>query len=342
MGYLLDQAFGRPTPYTPVWLMRQAGRYMPEYRKVREKHTFLDMCYKAEVACEVTMQPIDAFGLDAAILFNDILPPLVPMGLDLEFQEKKGPVIHNPIRLPEDVNRIKICNAKKDFDYAYEAVSMIRKRLDTRKDLIGFAGAPFTLASYCIEGGSSKEYRHIKKFMWQHPEAFHELMKMLTVVTREYLQQQVRAGADLVQLFDSWGGVLSREDYIRFAKPYNDEIVRYLKTETKAAVILFVKGADGYFDVVADCQADVMGCGWQLPLDTAARLCGNSKTLQGNFDPAALFAPKEIITHKVKEILASAKNVRGHIFNLGHGIMTETPVDHVRHLVDTVQKLSLK
>jgi uroporphyrinogen decarboxylase len=342
MGLLLDVIQGKEVPHTPIWLMRQAGRYMPEYREVRSKNTFLDMCYKPEVACEVTMQPIDILDVDAAILFSDILPPLVPMGFDLEYVESKGPVIHNPLRTESDLNRLNFKPDLKSLSYIEEAVSMIRSKLPKNKDLIGFAGAPFTMASYAIEGAGSKNYQHIKTLIYREPQTYHKLMGLITDVTKVYLKMQLDAGAQMVQLFDSWGGVLSRADYTKFAHPYSCEIISWLKKETSKPVIHFVKGAGAWFDAAANSEADVCGVDWTLDISEAAKLCGNNKVLQGNLDPIALFAPQDVLEEKIKSILEQAKKVKGHIFNLGHGIIPQTPVENVKFTVQKVHELSRK
>jgi uroporphyrinogen decarboxylase len=337
MGLLLDVIEGKEVPYTPVWLMRQAGRYMPEYRAVRSQNNFLDMCYKAEVACEVTMQPIDILGVDAAILFSDILPPLIPMGLDLEYIPGRGPVIHNPVRSSIDLDRLNFKPDLNFFGYIEEAVSMIRAKLPQDKDLIGFAGAPFTMASYAIEGGGSKSYQHIKTLMYREPKTYGKLMQLITDVTKIYLKKQLDAGAQMVQLFDSWGGALSRADYIKFAHPYTKEIISWLKKETSKPVIHFVKGAGSWFDAACDSSADVCGVDWTLDMDKAIKYCGNKKVLQGNLDPIALFATQDVLEQKIHEVLDQAAGAKGHIFNLGHGIIPETPVENVKFLVETVQ-----
>lgn len=337
MGLLVDVIEGKEVPYTPVWLMRQAGRYMPEYRAVRSQHSFLDMCYKAEVSCEVTMQPIDILGVDAAILFSDILPPLIPMGFDLEYIPGTGPVIHNPFRGAADLARLNFNPNLKFFGYIEEAVSMIRARLPQDKDLIGFAGAPFTMASYAIEGGGSKSYQHIKTLMYREPEAYGKLMQLITNVTKAYLKKQLDAGAQMVQLFDSWGGALSRADYLKYAHPYTQEIITWLKKETAKPVIHFVKGAGSWFDAASDSAADVCGVDWTLDLDLAIKASGNKKILQGNLDPIALFAPQDVLEEKIHTVLDQAAGAKGHIFNLGHGIIPGTPVENVKFLVETVQ-----
>ncbi|MCM8541591.1 MAG: uroporphyrinogen decarboxylase [Lentisphaeraceae bacterium] len=337
MGLLLDVIEGKKVPYTPVWLMRQAGRYMPEYRAVRSQNSFLDMCYKAEVSCEVTMQPIDILDVDAAILFSDILPPLIPMGFDLEYIPGTGPVIHNPLRSEAGLKDLNFSPDMKFFEYIAEAVSMIRGKLPKEKDLIGFAGAPFTMASYAIEGGGSKNYSKIKRLMYCEPKAYAKLMQLITDVTKIYLKMQLDAGAQMVQIFDSWGGVLSRQDYKKYAHPYTCEIISWLKKETGKPIIHFVKGAGTWFDAAADSEADVCGVDWTLDLNIARELSGNKKVLQGNLDPITLFAPQDVLEEEIDLVMKQAKGLKGHIFNLGHGIIPETPVDNVKFLVKKVQ-----
>jgi len=337
MGLLVDVIEGEKVPYTPVWLMRQAGRYMPEYMELRSRHSFLDSCYKPEVACEITMQPIEALDVDAAILFSDILPPLVPMGFDLEYVKGTGPVIHNPLRGEEGLNDLNFDPDMKFFEYISEAVSLIRRTLPDEKDLIGFAGAPFTMASYAIEGGGSKNYSKIKGLMYREPQTFAKLMQLITDVTKVYLKLQLDAGAQMVQIFDSWGGVLSRHDYKKYAHPYTCEIIDYLKKETSKPVIHFVKGAGTWFDLASDSKADVCGVDWTLDLNIAKDLCGNKKVLQGNLDPISLLAPQDLLDEKIDLVLEQAKGLKGHIFNLGHGIIPETPVENVKFLVKKVQ-----
>lgn len=337
MGLLVDVIEGKKVPYTPVWLMRQAGRYMSEYRELRSRHSFLDMCYKPEVACEITMQPIDALDVDAAILFSDILPPLVPMGFDLEYVSGKGPVIHNPLRSEGDLKNLNFSPDMKFFEYIAEAVSMIRQKLPKEKDLIGFAGAPFTMASYAIEGGGSKNYSKIKGLMYREPQTYSKLMQLITDVTKIYLKMQLDAGAQMVQLFDSWGGALSRQDYKKYAHPYTCEIISWLKKETSKPVIHFVKGAGTWFDTASDSEADVCGVDWTLDLNIAKELSKNKKVLQGNLDPISLLAPQDLLEEKIEQVMAQAKGLKGHIFNLGHGIIPETPVENVKFLVKKVQ-----
>ena len=333
MGLLLDVIAGKPTPYAPVWFMRQAGRYMQEYQDIRRKHSFLEMCYRPELACEITLQPIKAFDVDAAILFSDILPPLEKMGLDLEFVKGVGPVIHNPILSNDGLKALRPVNAKDEFQYIADAVKLIRQELSDEKDLIGFCGAPFTMASYAIEGGSSKNFYKIKSMMYQNPELYDQILSAITEVTKEYVLIQLENGADILQIFDSWGGILSPDDYEKFAAPYTEKIIKHIRAHSKKPITLFVKGAGCYFEKLAQSEADVLGVDWSLKLNEAATKSQNKKVLQGNLDPIALLGTKETIACKLDEIKKQTQSVR-HIFNLGHGIIPQTPVDNVKFAID--------
>ncbi|KKM12462.1 uroporphyrinogen decarboxylase [Clostridiales bacterium PH28_bin88] len=324
---------------TPVWLMRQAGRYMEEYMEIRSKHPFLTMCKTPELAAEVTLQPVHRLGVDAAILFADILLPLEGMGIDLEFAQNEGPVIHNPVKSKADVNRLRLIEAEEDVGYVMEAVKLVRRELDGKVPLIGFSGAPFTLASYMVEGGGSKSYLECKKMMWEAPEAWHALMEKLAEVVVRYLKAQVRAGAQAVQVFDSWVGTLSPADYAEFVLPHSRYVMEGLKDEG-VPVIHFANNASTLLELVRQAGGDVIGVDWRINLDEAWARVGYDVAVQGNLDPIALFAPPEVIEEKVRDILARAANRPGHIFNLGHGIHKDTPVNHVIALVDAVHKHS--
>lgn len=324
---------------TPVWLMRQAGRYMEEYMEIRSKHPFLTMCKTPELAAEVTLQPVHRLGVDAAILFADILLPLEGMGIDLEFAQNEGPVIHNPVKSKADVDRLRLIEAEEDVGYVMEAVKLVRRELDGKVPLIGFSGAPFTLASYMVEGGGSKAYLECKKMMWEAPEAWHALMEKLAEVVVRYLKAQVRAGAQAVQVFDSWVGTLSPADYAEFVLPHSRYVMEGLKDEG-VPVIHFANNASTLLELVKQAGGDVIGVDWRINLDEAWARVGYDVAVQGNLDPIALFAPPEVIEEKVRDILARAGNRPGHIFNLGHGIHRDTPVDHVIALVDAVHKHS--
>ncbi|WP_366921476.1 uroporphyrinogen decarboxylase [Metallumcola ferriviriculae] len=325
--------------YTPVWLMRQAGRYMEEYMKIRRKHTFLEMCKTPELAAEVTLQPVNRIGVDAAILFADILLPLEGMGMDLEFAKGEGPVLHNPVRNEQDVNNLRLIEPEEDVPYVLEAIKLVRKELDGRVPLIGFSGAPFTLASYMIEGGGSKTYLNCKSLMWQAPNVWHELMDKIAKVVVSYLKAQVEAGAQAVQVFDSWVGTLSPKDYQEYVMPHSRFVMEQLK-ETSVPVIHFANNASTMLEKVTEAGGDVIGVDWRINLDQAWQRIGYDKAIQGNLDPVTLMAPPKVIEQKVKDILEQADNRPGHIFNLGHGINKETPVENVIAMVEAVQKHS--
>jgi len=328
-----------PVDRTPVWFMRQAGRYMAEYRAIRARHTLLEICAQPDLAAEVTLQPIDRLGGDAAILFADILLPLVPMGVDLEFAAGEGPVIHNPVREAADVARLVVRDPEEATPAVLEAVRLIRRELDGRVPLIGFAGGPFTVASYLIEGGSSRHYRRTKEMMYRAPEVWDALMAKLADMTARYLAGQIRAGAQAVQLFDSWVGALSPLDYERRVLPYVRRIVAHV-APLGVPVIVFGTGTAGLLPLMATTGADVVGIDWRIALDDGWARVGHDRAVQGNLDPLVLFAPREEIERHVRDILARAGGRPGHIFNLGHGILPETPVDNVRYVVELVHELT--
>jgi len=328
-----------PVDYTPVWLMRQAGRYMSEYMEIRSKYSFLEMCKNSEVAAEVTLQPINKLGVDAAILFADILLPLEGMGIDLEFAKNEGPVIHNPVRTKADVEALRILEAEEATPYVMEAIRILRRELEGRVPLIGFSGAPFTLASYMIEGGGSKNYIECKKMMWQAPEVWHALMAKISEVIVRYLKAQIKAGAQAVQVFDSWVGTLSPEDYKEYVLPHSKYVMDGLK-DAGVPVIHFANNASSMLEMVKEAGGDVIGLDWRINIDEAIRRLGDDVAVQGNIDPMILFAPPKVIEARVKDILDRVGNRPGHIFNLGHGIHKETPVENVIALVEAVHKYS--
>ncbi|MHB8984026.1 MAG: uroporphyrinogen decarboxylase [Carboxydocellales bacterium] len=322
---------------TPVWLMRQAGRYMKEYMEIRSKYSFLTMCKTPELAAEVTLQPINKLGVDAAILFADILLPLEGMGINLEFAKNEGPVIHNPVRTKADVDKIRVIEAEEATPYVMEAVKLCRKELDGRVPLIGFSGAPFTLASYIIEGSGSKAYINCKQMMWQAPELWHALLDKIDEVIVRYLKAQIKAGAQAVQLFDSWVGTLAPKDYAEFVLPHSKYVLDNLKGEG-VPVIHFANNSSTLLELVKQAGGDVIGLDWRINIDEAWGRLGYDVAVQGNLDPIALFAPPEKIELMVKGILERVGNRPGHIFNLGHGIQKETPVESVIALVEAVHK----
>ncbi|MCA9968667.1 MAG: uroporphyrinogen decarboxylase [Anaerolineales bacterium] len=337
---------GEETAYTPIWLMRQAGRYMPAYRAVRAKYSMLEVIGTPELAAEVTLQPIDAFGMDAAIIFSDILPPLIGMGLELEFAKGEGPVIHNPVAAAADVARLRTPPAAEHMAATLQAIRLVTAELTPRGvPLIGFAGAPFTLASYAVEGGGSKTYSKTKALMVTAPQAWDELMRKLVTVQVDYLRQQAAAGAAALQLFDSWAGLaLGLQDYVQYVQPYNRMLFAAL-AETGVPVINFSTGTAAYLDEVAACGGDVIGVDWRLPLDMAWARVGTQRPVMGNLDPVLLLTDWPTLQARVDDVLQRAARVRAaggaaHIFNLGHGIFPNTPVENVRRLVAYVQDVT--
>ncbi len=329
-----------PVDCTPVWFMRQAGRYMVEYRRLREKYSILDLCKTPELAAQVTLQPIDRFALDAAIIFADILLPLEPMGLSLEFAEGEGPVIHNPVRDRAAVERLKVIEGG-ELQYVMDAIRLARTTLAGRVPLIGFAGAPFTLASYAIEGGSSRNYIHTKRMMYSEPKIWHRLLDTFARVITGYLRRQIKAGAQAVQLFDSWVGCLSAGDYAEYVMPHVQLIFEGLKHEG-VPMIHFGTGTTAVLTSMRQAGGDVIGIDWRIHLDEAWALVGHDRAVQGNLDPVALFGPIHEIERRVTDILRRAAGRPGHIFNLGHGILPNTPVEHVAAAIDLVHKLSMR
>jgi uroporphyrinogen decarboxylase len=327
-----------PVDCTPVWFMRQAGRYMPEYRAIRAKHSILDVCKTPELAAQVTLQPLERFPLDAAIIFADILLPLEPMGIELEFVETEGPVIRNPIRERSAVDRLRLIDGD-ELRYVYEAIGLTRRLLADRAPLIGFAGAPFTLASYAIEGGGSRNYIETKRLMYREPDVWHRLMDKFARVVTGYLRRQIQAGAQTVQVFDSWIGCLSPNDYAEYVLPHVQLIFTGLKGEG-VPLIYFGTGTAGLLALMREAGADVVGVDWRVHLDEAWSIIGERTAIQGNLDPVALFGPLHEIERRVEDVLRRAAGRNGHIFNLGHGILPNTPLESVAAAVDMVHKLS--
>jgi uroporphyrinogen decarboxylase len=338
---MLAAARRQRVPYTPVWFMRQAGRYLPEYRAVRERHSLLEICATPPLAAEVTLQPVRRLGVDAAILFADILLPLVPMGLDLTFATGEGPVITNPVRGAADVARLALVDVRDALAPVLETVRLVRGQLNPTTPLIGFAGAPFTVACYCIEGGSSRHFVTAKRLMYEAPAAWHELLRRLVTVLGDYCAAQVEAGAQALQLFDSWAGALSPDDYNCYVLPHSRQLFDRLRT-LEVPLIHFGVGTGSLLELMRDAGGDVIGVDWRVPLDEARERIGPGHAVQGNLDPVALFAPLPELATKVREVLRRAGDGMGHIFNLGHGVLPETPVDHVRAVVDLVHELSAR
>jgi uroporphyrinogen decarboxylase len=336
----------QPVPRTPVWMMRQAGRYLPQYRAVRAKVSFIELCKTPEVACEVTLQPIDEFGFDAAILFSDILIPLEAMGMGLVFDDH-GPSLPGPVRDRAAIDRLVVPDPERELGFVCDAVRLIRKSLAGRVPLIGFAGAPFTLATYAVEGGGSKSYPHTKALMYQDPQAAHALLDKLAECCATYLEAQVAAGAQAVQLFDSWAGILSPRDFREFALRPAQQVFERLKASPTwrqggVPIIYFVNGCAPYIEDYARSGADVLGVDWRVELAEVRRRVGPDVALQGNMDPTCLFLPPDKLRERVAEVLASHGPGPGHIFNLGHGVLPMTDPEHVRVMVESVRELSAR
>ena len=328
----------QPVERTPVWFMRQAGRYMPEYRAVRKQHSLLEICKNPPVAAEVTITAAEALGVDAAIIFADLLLPLEVMGLPFHFSPGEGPVIEKPLRTKEDIARLRTDRAS-ELGYVSEAVRLVAKHFAGRLPVIGFCGAPFTLASYMIEGGGSRNYVHTKKMMYNFPAEWDELLRKLTAVTAEYSAQQVRAGADAIQIFDSWVGCLSAEDYRRYVLPHVTALVKQLQ-KSEAPIIYFGTDSATLLPAMRETGAEVIGLDWRIPLDQGWRSLEHRCAVQGNLDPVLLFADWKELKSRAEDVLCRAAGRPGHIFNLGHGILPETPVENVKNLARFVQEYS--
>jgi len=324
---------GEAVDTTPVWIMRQAGRYMKEYRQVREKYSFLEVCHKPEVACEVTLQPLDVLNVDAAILFSDIMVPLEGMGCEVDFNP--GPVME-PIRTRKAVDDLTICNPEEDVPFVLEAVKMIRREIDGKVPLIGFSGAPFTLAAYMVEGKGSKDFANFKRMMFAEPELYNDLMNKVSDTVIAYLNAQAKAGAQALQLFDTWGGILSGADYRKYVLPYSKRIIAAL--DKSVPIIHFVKGSGLMLDAVKEAGGDVIGLDWHIDISRAIEEIGQDFSVQGNLDPSYMFAPEDIARKAAAEIAVKGKAARGHVFNLGHGIMPMASVDTARAVVDAVHE----
>nr|WP_044200322.1 uroporphyrinogen decarboxylase [Oscillochloris trichoides] len=333
---ILRAARRQPVDRTPIWLMRQAGRYMSVYRAVRERYGFLQMVKIPEVAAEVTLQPAQAFDIDAAIIFADILPPLEGLGIELTFEKGEGPVIHNPVRSPADIAALKRCDPRETAAYTLDAIRIVQRELNGRIPLFGFSGAPFTLASYAIEGGGSREYRRTKQLMYRDPQSWHALMEKLNVLVSDYLIAQVEAGCNIVQIFDSWAGSLSPNDFAEYVLPHVKTVIATVRAATDVPIIFFGTEMFGMSSMLSDVGADVIGLDWRVQLDEGWAALGHKVAVQGNLDPMTLHAPWPEIERRAADILRRAGGRPGHIFNVGHGILTETPEENVGRLVDFV------
>ena len=341
---------GETVERTPAWIMRQAGRYLPEYRAVRERHEFLTCCRTPEIACEITLQPVARLGVDAAILFSDILVPLPGMGIDVRFEP--GPRLERSVRTAADVRTLRVPDPRENTSYVLEAIRLIRRELPREVPLIGFAGAPFTMAAYLVEGGGSRTFTTLRAMLHREPATLHELLRVCADTAAAYLREQVLAGAQAAMLFDTWAGLLSPRDVREFVVPYARRVIDAVgraagASDTAVPAIYYGGEAAGWIEACRDTGADVIGIDWRLDLDAARLRLGTEPVLQGNLDPAVLLGPPERIRERTRAVLQAARTdtgtgagSRGHIFNLGHGILPETPPAHARLVVDTVREFS--
>jgi uroporphyrinogen decarboxylase len=330
----------QPVDCTPVWMMRQAGRYLAEYRAIRADHSFLEMCRTPELAAEVTLQPLRRFPLDAAIIFADILLPLPGMGIDLDFATGEGPVISNPVQTPRDVEALHPLTPERDVPFLADAIRLVRAEIEGKVPLIGFSGAPFTLASYIIEGGGSKNFVATKTLMYAQPAVWHRFMDKVADVVSSYLAFQIEAGVQAVQLFDSWVGVLSPTDYRDFVLPYSQRVIAAVTGQVP--VIHFGTDTTTLLPFMKEAGGDVIGVDWRIDLADAWTVLGQDVGIQGNLDPLVLFAPTDVIEGRVKAVLDAAAGRPGHIFNLGHGILPSTPPENAGFMIEAVHRLSAR
>ncbi|MGO9614725.1 MAG: uroporphyrinogen decarboxylase [Dissulfurispiraceae bacterium] len=337
----LKACTGQTVDYTPVWLMRQAGRYLPEYQKIRAKVDFLTLCKTPELAAQVTLQPVERLQVDAAILFSDILIPVEPMGMNLTFSDSKGPILSAPVRDESAASKLRVIDAENDVPFVMEIIKILVNELSV--PLIGFSGAPFTLATYMIEGGSSKNFLQTKRIMYQSPGLFATLMEKITVTVISYLKAQINAGVHAIQIFDTWAGILSPQDFERHALPYVKKIISELRThqsDPRVPIIYFAFNSDAMLSLVKQSGADVLGLDWRIEIKDAIDRIGSESVVQGNLDPCVLFGERSFIRDRAAHIVKGAKGAKGHVFNLGHGILPETPVDSAIALVNAVHEIS--
>lgn len=330
-----------PVDRTPVWFMRQAGRYMSEYRALRERYSLLEICRRPELAVAVTLQPVDAIEVDAAILFSDLLLPFTPLGLDFDFVKGEGPALERPIRSPADVERLRTFEPREALAHVLHTIRLLRAELDGRVPLIGFGGAPFTLAAYAVEGGPSTNYARTKAFMYTHPAAWHRLCARFAQTIADYMHAQIEAGVQAVQIFDSWAGALSRSDYREFAMPHTRHIFESL-AGSGVPQVHFGVGTAAILRDLADAGGDVIGVDWRLPLDEAWATLGDDRAVQGNLDPTVLLGPADRMFAAAGDVLRRAGGRPGHIFNLGHGVLPGTPLERVQELARFVHRESAR
>lgn len=337
----IDACFGKDTPYTPVWMMRQAGRYLPEYMAVRNAAgDFLSLCKDYKKASEVTLQPVEILGVDAAILFSDILVVPLEMGMHLEFLKGEGPIFSSPITSMEDLDRLSTEKAIKNLNYVYDTIKLTREKLSSDKALIGFCGAPWTIATYMIEGGGTKTYSVSKKMLYANPQLLHAILRKVTNALKLYLEEQIKAGVNAVQIFDSWASALEESAYMEFSFSYINEIADYIKEKyPHIAIIVFPKGISGFLPKISG-KFDVFGVDWSTPLKLAKEVLGKKYVLQGNMEPTRLYN-KDAIDDGVDEILSIMRGKR-HIFNLGHGILPDVPVENAKYFIKSVRERSAK
>lgn len=330
-----------PVERTPIWIMRQAGRYLPQYREVRKKADFLKMCKTPELAAEVTIQPVEIIGVDAAIIFSDILVIPEAMGMQLKMYEGRGPVFPNPIRNEDDINKLKTIEASVNLRYVLDAVELTKRKLEQRVPLIGFSGSPWTLMTYMVEGGGSKNFSKVKSLIFNRPDLAHKLLRKISNAVADYLNAKISAGVNAIQIFDTWGGILSREDFLEFSLRYVKEIIQKLNRD-KIPIIFFPKGVHSCFNELANSGADVISLDWTVDIGEVRKLIGNKVALQGNLDPTILYAGEKIIRQKAGAVLDSYGKGTGHVFNLGHGILPDVNPANAKALVDFIKEESYK
>lgn len=342
---LIRALLRQPVDRTPVWIMRQAGRYLPEYRELRKQVSdFMTFCRTPELVCEATLQPINRFSLDAAIIFSDILTVPAAMGMEITFKENEGPTMTNPVRSLHDVKKLLLPDVSRDLSYVMDAMRMVVKLLHDNIPLIGFAGSPWTVATYMVEGGGSKTFRHSKMMLYSNPEIMHALLQKLTSVTIDYLNAQIEAGARVIMIFDTWGGLLSHTQYLHFSLDYLTKIATSLKKEVNGCTIplvFFTMNAGRWLEEIAASGCDAIGLDATIDIAQVRNRVGHRVALQGNLDPFVLFANSDYIRHAVTDILMRYGAGTGHVFNLGHGIDKETPIDHVTVMIEAIHKFNL-
>jgi uroporphyrinogen decarboxylase len=341
MSLYLDAVFKKPVGRTPVWIMRQAGRYLPEYRKIREKYDFLTLCKTPEAATEVTLQPIRRYGFDAAILFSDILVVPEAMGMELIFHENSGPRLSPVIHKEQDLEQLSIKHVPDRLCYVAETIKLLRKELNADRTLIGFSGSPFTLATYMVEGKPTKNFKHIKKMLYSDSRLLDKLLDILTQAIIRYLKLQIEAGAEALQIFDTWGGILPPHYFEKYSAYYMQTIIKEL-SPFKIPITLFTRGGENLMPALLACQPQMIGVDWTIDMSRAKQQMGNRVALQGNLDPAILYGSREVIGREVDRILAVFGKESGHVFNLGHGIFPDIPPENVSFLVDRVREQSVK